>query len=81
MTQPIIASTLLQACPPLSERDISTKRIGSGFESLDEVLQGGVLSGHITAISGEHGTGKTLVSCPSSTAGSWNFYVKTIDLA
>jgi RecA/RadA recombinase len=58
MMQPILAAALLQAPTNGNEMTACTP---SGFEGIDEALQGGLSSGCVTSVSGEHGTGKTLV--------------------
>jgi RecA/RadA recombinase len=67
MVRAILASALLRAAKEqASPREPS--RLSTGFEPIDEALGGGILTGQITSISGEHGTGKTLVRFCHSTA-------------
>ena len=75
MVQPVLASSLLLAGrAALSEKH--TKRVLTGFADIDEILRGGIALGSVTAISGEHGTGKTLVSFhgDKSSAGRERFW-------
>lgn len=60
MVQAILASTLHNASKSFGTCKEAT-RVSTGFQSLDEALHGGIKEGCITAISGERGTGKTLV--------------------
>ncbi|MBD3256645.1 MAG: circadian clock protein KaiC [Candidatus Lokiarchaeota archaeon] len=45
----------------LDPLNINTKRVSSGLEDLDEILGGGLFQGSTTLISGQTGTGKTLL--------------------
>lgn len=60
MVQAMLASTLYKALK-CSRSHEKTPRVSTGFQPLDEALHGGIKAGAITAISGERGTGKTLV--------------------
>lgn len=46
------------------------RRFGFGIEGLDEMLQGGILSGSTTMLLGAPGTGKTLLGMHSLAAGA-----------
>ena len=68
MIRPILASTLfeVQEKGKFQEADRTT---GSGFQDIDDTLRGGFRAGCVSCISGERGTGKTLVRRP--TCLSW----------
>lgn len=60
MVQPILASILLQAVKARGSEH-AWFRIATESENIDEALRGGIQTGCVTAVSGERGTGKTLV--------------------
>jgi hypothetical protein len=66
MAQPILASTLFRVSKN-RQADNTEQYAESSCADINGLLRGGVWRGRITCISGERGTGKTLVGPPSRT--------------
>jgi len=56
---PILASALFAKLK--SNNGSKQRRIGTGCSKIDEILKGGFSPGEITCLSGDVGTGKTVV--------------------